>query len=79
LLAFTEGGISRGRWLAETRTRAAANLLVGGRRIQSSLLPPATERDDLATMLHDPGMHVVTLKDWSAIDAAEIELGRTGG
>jgi hypothetical protein len=30
-------------------------------------------------MLHDPGMHVVTLKDWSAIDAAEIELGRTGG
>lgn len=43
-------------------------------------LPPAPKRDsDLVALLTDRGVHVVTLQGWSAIDAAEIELGRKHG
>ena len=43
-------------------------------------LPVAPERGrDLAAVLAERGVHVVTLDGWSAIDAAEIELGRLHG
>jgi NADPH-dependent glutamate synthase beta subunit-like oxidoreductase len=43
-------------------------------------LPMAAKRgSDLATVLTERGGHVVTLQGWSAIDSAEIELGRAHG
>jgi ferredoxin--NADP+ reductase len=43
-------------------------------------LPAAPNlKDDLATVLAERGVHVVTMQGWSAIDAAEIDLGRAQG
>jgi len=43
-------------------------------------LPAATHhKDDLAEVLAARGVPVVTLQGWAAIDAAEIDLGRTRG
>jgi ferredoxin/flavodoxin---NADP+ reductase len=43
-------------------------------------LPLAAKRgSDLASVLTERGVHVVELRGWSAIDAAEIELGRAHG
>lgn len=42
-------------------------------------LPPATKRGDLTDLLSDRGVHVVSMQGWSAINAAEIDLGRAHG
>jgi ferredoxin--NADP+ reductase len=43
-------------------------------------LPMAAQHgSDLASVLAARGVHVVELHGWSAIDAAEIELGRAHG
>lgn len=78
---YVTGWIKRGPTGVIGTNKQDANQTVASVLADLPSLPPAPEpdRDAVPALLHARGVHVVTWDGWSAIDAAEVELGRGQG
>src|SRR5680860_814568 len=77
---YVAGWIKRGpTGIIGTNKKDAAQTVSSLLQDLDELPIAAKHGSDLATVLTERGVHVVTVQGWSAIDAAEIDLGRAHG